>query len=173
LGDADFYGRWLVYAAHANKIFNNLKLDDPQFRAATETIEIAELLDFGIAATHFLCLLRQKFETFILETGDLVPFVLMVGMGFFTRTGDRYQMTLPLYLDADGVKKAHLELMRTQNVREDWIHPERLVVSMPLAKAANYQGLLSAMDQEERIAERRALLSQDSPKLKETRKTMH
>jgi hypothetical protein len=52
----------------------------------------------------------------------------MVEMGFFTLTGDRYQMTLPTKLDMDRVKQAHLKLAGTED--ENWIHPERRVMSL-------------------------------------------
>ena len=42
-------------------------------------------------------------------------------------------------------RKAHVWLAGTAD--DNWIHPERLVVSMPPARAAQYQRLLSDMDQ--------------------------
>jgi len=104
----------------------------------------------------------NKFQTFILDpdSADLVDFVLMVEMGFFTLTGDRYQMTLPTELNMDGVKRAHVKLARKED--EDWIHPERLVVDMPRARAMEFQRLLGDMDQDQRLADRRALLFLDS-----------
>ena len=80
-------------------------------------------------------------------------------MGFFALTGDRYQMTTPLNLDMDKVKQAHLKLARTED--EDWIHPERLVVDMPYARAKKYQCLLSDMNRDQQIADGRSLLFLD------------
>ena len=83
----------------------------------------------------------------------------MAEMGFFTLTGDRYQMTLPTNLDLDTVKQACLKLAETKD--EDWIHPQRLVVAMPRSQAEKYQRLLRNVSQAQRLADRRALLFLD------------
>jgi hypothetical protein len=80
-------------------------------------------------------------------------------MGFFVVTGDRYQMVLPQNLDVERVKQAHLTLAETED--EDWIHPDRLIVAMSHAKATQLQRLLGKMNQDQRLADRRLLLSLD------------
>ena len=104
---------------------------------------------------------EKELHTFVLETDlpDLEEFVLMAEMGFFTLTGDRYQMTLPTKLDLHTVKQAHLKLAATED--EDWIHPERLVLAIPRSRAEEYQRLLRNMPQDQRLADRRALLFLD------------
>jgi hypothetical protein len=161
-GDAEFYGQWLLKAAKANKLLQQAKSQDSSFCAAIDTIEIIRYLEFGIMGTVFVSMLVDKdFETFVLDrrSEDLVEFVLMVEMGFFKLTGDRYKMTLPRKLDVDRVKHAHLKLAATED--EDWVHPERLVVDMPHSKAKKYQSLLLEMNQGQRLADRRALLFLD------------
>jgi hypothetical protein len=159
-GDAKFYGQWLLDAAKANELLHQAKNDDPEFRARIDTLEIIRLLDFGIMATVFLSQLVDK-DTFSVQTDsmNLTEFMLMAEMGFFTLTGDRYQMTLPINLDMIALKKAHLKLAETDD--EDWIHPERLVVAMPNSRAQMYQRLLRDMSQPQRLADRRALLFLD------------
>jgi hypothetical protein len=123
---------------------------------------IAQLIDFGITATIFISRLAKEFHTFIVDVDafdDLSDFVLMAKMGFFTRTGDRYQMTLAPNLAMDTVKEAHLKLAETED--EDWIHPERLVVSIAYPYAHKCQHLLRKMSQDQRLADRRALLFLD------------
>jgi hypothetical protein len=161
-GDAEFYGNWLINADKANKLLQQARRDDPDFNSSVDVIEVPQCLDFGIMATVFLSKFRKKFDTFILdsESADLLDFVLMVEMGFFTLTGDRYQMTLPTKLDGDLVKQAHLKLVGTED--EDWIHPERLVVDMPRTRAIEFQRFLGEMDPGQRLADRRALLFLDS-----------
>jgi hypothetical protein len=162
-GDAEFYGHWLLSAAKANKLLEQAKRDDPEFRKAIDTLETCQCLDFGIMGTVFLSkFVDKEFETFVIDPDtedDLVDFVLMIEMGFFALTGERYQMTLPPNLDMDSVKQAHLKLAATED--EDWIHPERLIVDMPYSKAKKYQSLLRKMNQEQRLADRRALLFLD------------
>ena len=160
-GDAEFYARWLSDAAQANALLKEANKSDPEFSKAIETLEVVKVIDFGIAATLFLSQLAEYAYTFIVDEDavDLVEFVLMAEMGFFTRTGDRYQMTLPPILDINTVKQAHLKLAKTEN--DDWIQPEQLVVSMPYSQAFKYQHLLRTMSQDRRLADRRALLFLD------------
>jgi hypothetical protein len=128
-GDAEFYGNWLLMAAKANELLQQAKSDDPDFRNSIDTLEVWQLLDFGLMATCFIAQFVDKnFQTFVIapDSVDLTEFILMAEMGFFTLTGDRYQMTLPTKLDMNRIKRAHLKLAETED--EDWIHPERLVV---------------------------------------------
>jgi hypothetical protein len=161
-GDAEFYGQWLLSAAKANRLLQQAKRDDPEFRRAIDTLEMCQCLDFGITGTVFVSKLADKeFDTFVIDpsSADIIEFVLMVEMGFFVLTGDRYQMALPPDLDMDGVKQAHLKLAETED--KDWIHPEQLIVDMPYSKAEQYQRLLRNMNQDQRLADRRALLFLD------------
>jgi hypothetical protein len=161
-GDADFYGRWLQLAAIVNDLLQKAKQDDAEFREAIDTLELLQCLDYGIMATVFLSLFDKRFHTFVIDierSTDFSDFALMAEMGFFTLTGERYQMTLPTNLCMDEVKQAHLKLAATDD--EEWIHPERMIVSMPWSQAKRYQRLLSKMDQAQRLADRRALLFLD------------
>ena len=162
-GDAKFYGHWLITAAKAYELLENAKKNDAAFRTAIETLEFWQCLDFGIMATVFLSqFVGRKFETFVIDvndSADLLDFVLMAEMGFFVLTGNRYQMTLPASLDMDKVKQAHLKLARTED--DNWIHPEELIASVPYLHARKYQRLLGSMNQDQRLADRRALLFLD------------
>ena len=60
---------------------------------------------------------------------------MMLGMGFFVLTGDRYQMTIPVELTIEKVKSAVLNYAETED-SEYWLHPEHLVKTMSLAGAA-------------------------------------
>jgi hypothetical protein len=126
-GDAEFYGQWLLAAAKAKELLQTTKKRDAEFYAAIATLEMMQDLDFGIMATVFVSRLAVEFDTFIIDaaSSDLLDFVLMAEMGFFTRTGDRYQMTLPTSLEMGQIKRAHLKLARTED--DNWIHPEQLL----------------------------------------------
>jgi len=165
-GDADFYGRWLLDAAKANELLQQAKSGNRDLSEAVGSIEAYNRLDFGIMATVFVSQFTDKaFSTFVIDGSslngfeDLIDFVLMAEMGFFTLTGDRYQMTMPPNLDMDRVVKAHLKLAGTCD--DDWSHPEQLVVGISCARAKKYQRLLRHMNQGERLANRRALLFLD------------
>lgn len=161
-GDAKFYGLWLLSAAKISKLLKQARRNDRAFHEAVDIIEAFRRLDFGIMATVFVSQFTdKKFETFVIgaDSWDLIDFVLMLEMGFFELTRDRYQMILPSKLDIEVVRQAHLKLAATED--ENWIHPERLVVHMPRSKAGNYQNLLQNMNPKQRLADRRALLFLD------------
>ena len=167
-GDATFYGHWLLSAAEANELLQQAKRDDPNFDREIAILEEGQFLDFGKSATSFMSRFADKeFDTLVITTKpedintlyELVDFVLMVEMGFFVLTGDRYQMTLPPNLNKEKVKQAHLKLAETED--EEWIHPERLCMDMPYLQAATYQRLLRTMNQDQRLAHRRAVLFLD------------
>jgi hypothetical protein len=161
-GDAEFYGQWLLNAAKAQTLLEQARSDDASFCSAVEVLEVMQCLDYGITAMVFLSQFADKeFQTFLFDPNslDLNDFALMVEMGFFTLTGDRYQMTLPRDLDMERVKQAHVKLAETED--KDWVHPERLVAHMPHARAMDVQQLLGRMNQKQRLADRRALLFLD------------
>src|SRR5262249_53589873 len=156
-------GNWLRMAAKANELLQEARNGDSDFNKSIETLEMLQCLDFGIMATVFLSqFVDKKFYTFVFdpaESAHLLDFALMVEMGFFTLTEDRYQMTLPTELDIDLVKQAHLKLAGTED--EEWIYLEQLIVDMPRARAIEFQRLLGDMDQDQRLADRRSLLFLD------------
>ena len=161
-GDADFYGHWLLEAAKAQRLLDQAKRDDAAFREALDTtVEICHCLDYGIMATVLLSQFakNKQFQTFTVDIAyfDPIDFTLMVEMGFFVLTGDRYQMALPQNLNIEFVKQAHLKLAGT----ELWIHLERLIVAIPHARATQFQRLLGEMNQDQRLADRRLLLFLD------------
>ncbi len=169
-GDAEFYGNWLLSAAKANELLQQAKRDDPDFCKTMDVIECIRMLDIGVAATSFVSQFAasKQFDTFVIIAGrddadadsnEHIDFVTMVEMGFFTLTGDRYQITLPTTLDLATIKKAHLKLAETED--EDWIHPERLFVDMPKSQAETYQRVLGKIGQAQRLADRKALLFLD------------
>jgi hypothetical protein len=155
-GDADFCGRWLLAAAKAYTLLSKARARDPDFGRIIFDLEFSRLFNYGIMSIVFLGAFTDKhFHTFTLETNheDLIEFAVMAEMGFFTLTGDRYQMTIPEKLNLKIVITAHLKL-----ATED---PEDLVVAMPSSKAAWLQKSLSAIDEAQRLADRRALLFWD------------
>ena len=73
------------------------------------------------------------------EEAELVEeFVMMVEMGFFVLTGQRYQMAIPEQLDMDVVKRAALKFAKTED-EESYLHPVYLVATMPYAEAEAWQ----------------------------------
>jgi hypothetical protein len=84
---------------------------------------------------------------------------MMLALGFFRLTGQRYQMTIPPRLTLERVKEAALTVARTED-GENGLRPQDLVLTMPLSEARMWQALLRSMDQSQRHADRLLLLDQ-------------
>ena len=83
---------------------------------------------------------------------------MMVEMGFFVRTSERYQMMIPTSLNMKKVRAAMLKLAQTED-EQYYLHPEHLVVTMPYAQTKEWQARLHQMSQDHRCADRDLLLS--------------
>jgi hypothetical protein len=84
---------------------------------------------------------------------------MMLALGFFRLTGQRYQMTIPPQLTLERVKEAALKVARTED-GENGLRPQDLVLTMPLSEARMWQARLRSMDQSQRRADRLLLLDQ-------------
>src|SRR5712692_335226 len=108
-GDAEFFGRWLLAADKANKLWNEAA-KDPTFDKQVERLQVVYKLDLCMAALALLLELHEHFVAFPLrldsEEGEL--FAILAEMGFFALTGERYQMVIPRRLNIARVKRALL-----------------------------------------------------------------
>src|SRR5262249_32481709 len=85
-------------------------------------------------------------------------FAMMVEMGFFVLTGERYQMVIPKKVSLEAVKSAALRLAKT-DVDEEWfVRPECLITTVPLSRAKEWQERLRRMDENHRLVDRLLLL---------------
>ena len=159
-GDAEFYGRWLLAAAKAEALWKEA-ISDPSFQKQIEVVKVLVIPDFSIAATVLLSKFEKNlFSTSVGLTSEEVDLfneiVMMVEMGFFVLTGDRYQMMIPTKLKIGKVKRAALMFAQTEDA--DGLHPERLVATMPYARAEEWQRRLRQLDENQRCADRLLLL---------------
>jgi hypothetical protein len=116
--------------------------------------------DFNIAATVLLSRLEQNFASLVVDlNSEIEPeeFAMMVGMGFFVRTGQRYQMVIPKRLTLGKVKNAALALAKTED-EEYILHPEHIITIMPYGEAKAWQTRLRKMNEVHRQADRLVLL---------------
>ena len=81
-----------------------------------------------------------------LDSYDGEDFVMMVGMGFFVRTHQSYQMTIPPCLTAEKVRAAVIGYANTED-EEYMLHPESLITTLPFAQAKALQNRLRAVDE--------------------------
>jgi hypothetical protein len=157
--DTKFYGNWLLAAAKANELWTEA-LKNPRFSKRVDRLTIAYIPDFNIGATVLLLRLEQNLASLVVNlNGEEEPeeFAMMIGMGFFVLTGERYQMVIPTRLTLGKVMKAALRLAKTED-EDYYLHPEHIITTMPYAEAKAWQSRLRAMDETHRQADRVLLL---------------
>jgi hypothetical protein len=157
-GDTEFYGSWLLAIAKADALWKEAT-KDPSFEKQVDRLMVVYIPDFGIIGTVLLSRLEKNFASFLVdlkeEEGEV--FVMMVEMGFFALTGQRYQMVVAAHLDIKSVKSAALKLAQTED-EECYLHPERVVTTMPYTQAKEWQARLRLMNEDQRCADRLLLL---------------
>lgn len=158
-GDAEFLGKWLLAASRANELLTRVR-EEAAFRGTMFTVDIITIRDFGISAIVVLSKLAENFSTvlFSLEELDMNDVAIMAELGFYQRTGDRYQMTIPARIDIHRVKMALRKFAETEDA-EYVLHPENLVHTIQMSEGKTWQERLKQMDEEQRLADRDALLS--------------
>ena len=165
-GDAEFYGKWLLSAAIAQALWEGARRD-PGFAKQIESVTVCWIPQFAIGATVMLSRLEENLASIAIGMNDadgmeFDEFAMMVEMGFFVLTGERYQMVIPTKLDIETVKRAVLAYARTED-EEGMLRPEYLVTTMPYTRAKEWQARLRHMDEDRRRADRALLLEQISP----------
>jgi hypothetical protein len=157
-GDAEFLGKWLLAASRANELLTRVR-EEAAFQGTMSAVDIIHVRDFGISATVVLSKLAENFSTvlFSLEELDTNDVAIMAELGFYQRTGDRYQMTLPTRLDIRRVKTALGKFVETEDP-EYFLHPEKLIRTIRVSEGKAWQERLKQMDEDQRLADRDALL---------------
>ena len=157
-GDAEFLGKWLLAAARANELLTRVR-EEVTFQRTMLAVDIICVRDFEISATVVLSKLAENFSTvlFSLEELDTNDVAIMAELGFYQCTGDRYQMTLPTRIDIHRVKKALRRFAETEDP-EWFLHPEKLIHTIPMSEGKAWQGRLKQMDEKQRLSDRNALL---------------
>jgi hypothetical protein len=153
--DTKFYANWLLAAAKANELWTEA-LNNPRFSKRVDLLTAFVLPDFSVGATVLLSRLEQNLASFVISLNEeTVPeeFAMMIEMGFFALTGQRYQMVIPTRLTLRKIMKAALRLAQTEAEGEDGLdvlHPECIITTMPLAEAKAWQSRLRQMDEAHR-----------------------
>jgi hypothetical protein len=158
-GDAQFLGRWLLTAAKADKLLQEQLERDPEFKLSVERIELECAFQFSPTATKSIELLMKDSTSFSLSVFDLWGdvFAVMAEIGFFSRTGDRYQMTLPKPVTRAKIKAALLRLVNTED-EDNTMHPEHLVCCLDQREIRDWQFRLDRLPWTHRVADRNILL---------------
>jgi hypothetical protein len=140
-GDAEFYAEWLSSAAKAEEL-RVQAFEDENFNKRITTVCVGYIPDFCLGASALLMRFKEHRSTFTIlfntdrDLDDGADFVMMLGMGFFELTGQRYQMIIPSPLTLETVKAA---MIKFANTEDDCctLHPEDLAVTMPHAQLRN------------------------------------
>jgi hypothetical protein len=160
-GEAEFLGRWLLAAVEADKTFEQQRKQNPNLKEQISRIEVEYLFSFQPASTRFVELLMKNLACFTLdlweEWGEI--FTVMAGLGFFRRTGERYQMTLPQEINGPMIEDALLRLAATED-EECYLHAEDLVSCLTKANAHKWHDLLERQPWMERVVDRALLLEE-------------
>jgi hypothetical protein len=130
-GDAGFYGKWLLAAAHAETLWKEARID-PEFEKRVQRVCVAYIPDFGIGASAMLRQLLKRYRTTLvldLDSEDAEDFAMMVTMGLFAFQNGRYRMRIPSDLSLAKVKEAILRYAGTED-EECALHPEHVVNTM-------------------------------------------
>jgi len=131
---------------------------------------VAYIVSFSPAATKFIELLMKNLTCFPLELGKEwgAMFTVMAELGFFSPTGDRYQMTIPQDISGLKIEAALLRLASTED-DEYHFYPEFLVWGhfLPKDVAEVWSHRLKCMPWRQRVADRELLLGETDFKLKE------
>jgi hypothetical protein len=159
--DADFTYRWLQAAIEADRLLQLYFDENPGFRSSISRLEIAWAIQFAVSAMAFVGMWLENKSTFSLdltsEWGEIA--CEMAAVGFFSQTGDRYQMTIPKCLTVNQIREALLQLASTEDA-EYVLHPEWLLASTTKKEIQEWQQRLSAMPWQQRVADRDALLAE-------------
>jgi hypothetical protein len=158
-GDAEFYARWLASAAKAQGLWKKA-LKDREFRRQVKQFLYCYIPDFGMGAAALLGQLWKNGVSALVDLSEeqySTDFAMMVTMGFFKRTGKRYQMTVPDQLNIEAVKSAALQMTHTLNSNY-MPQPGVFVTSMRKDEARACRKRLRDMNQDLRIGKRSRLL---------------
>ena len=146
-GKVEFFGKWLVAAAKADALWNKALKD----RIFEQQVALLCVPIFDMAAMSFVLMLQKNHISFMVplncELSDEVEeLAMMIEMGFFVRTGQHYQMAIPVDLNMKKIKMAALKFVQTAD--KESLHPEHLVATIPYAEAKAWQRRQCKLDED-------------------------
>jgi hypothetical protein len=162
--DAELMMQWLQAAIECDRLLEQYRQEHPEFRDSISNLEVIALIYFKSAATAFLrkwLKSRVAFSLSLRSSFWITMFTIMVGIGFFTRTGDRYQITVPNRISIDEIAEASIALAQTED-DQYYLHPERFLVTTTRYWAKSIRQRLRSLDESTRLAEREVLLAASS-----------
>ena len=152
-GKVEFFGKWLVAAAKAAALWNKA-FQDRIFEQQVALLTAACVPIFDMAAMSFVLVLQKNHISFMVplnrelseELHEVEALAMMIEMGFFVRTGQHYQMAIPVNLNIKTVKMAALKFAKTAD--EESLHLDTLVATIPYAEAKAWQSRQRKLDED-------------------------
>jgi hypothetical protein len=159
--DAEFICRWLQSAIEADRLRQSFH-DDPGLKSSASRLKVGSNSEFATSAIVFIRMWLERGDTFSFELlnsewGEIA--CVMAAVGFFSQTGDRYQMTIPKHLTINEINRTLLQLANTVDA-EGVLHPEDLLATSSREQTQEWEQRLSAMPWQQRVADRDALLAE-------------
>ena len=132
LSDPKFTSQWLLAAVQADRLLQDCYRQDPTFRPTINRLEFNYEVEFSFASLAFLAMcLEDGIFSLSLDREWADSFAIMATTGFFTVTGERYQVTLPKELTMQTIRSALLRLIATEDLQGPFeLHPERLLTTL-------------------------------------------
>ena len=133
-------------------------LRDPLFVKKIDLLTAVTIPDFSICATVLLSQFEKELCSIVIATGadEVDEFAMLIDLGFFVRTEQRYQMVIPSQLNIAKVKRAALRLANIGEKR--YVNPSCFLATMPQLLANKWQHCFRKMGESRRCARRQALL---------------
>jgi hypothetical protein len=158
--DIDFATAWLNAAVGARESLCECS-KERRFRWSLDYLQIGSCIEFHSSAMDFVGGWLHGKGAFEFEVSrDYVrgvTFTVMNALGFFTLTGQRYQMTIPANVTHEEIRKAVHRLTEIHD-GNGCFYPEDLAVSIEPQEAEEWAIRLRGMKEDERLADRNALL---------------
>jgi hypothetical protein len=160
-GDAEFICRWLNAAMESDRLLQQHFEQKPEFRKSISRLETEYCVEFAPAGTVFIRKWLKDRRSFVLNLRNSMwaeIFTVMVGTGFFTRTVNHYQMTVPRSIELGFITESLRQLAETEDA-EYYLHPERHLITMKAYQAGLVREWLRVRDEETRLTDREKLLA--------------
>jgi hypothetical protein len=141
--DASLRARWLLAAEKADRLFLRAS-ENPVFAEKIEPLTSCYWLDLRNAAVTMMMYFNLSSAAAIVPVWDMPwgeEFAVLAQLGFFICRGDRYYLVVPKQLSVRKIKRACLDVVKTE--LDEILHPEALLTTMSLRDARVAQGQLS------------------------------
>jgi hypothetical protein len=159
--DAEFIRGWLDAALQSDQLLQQHFEQKPDFRKIISRLEVEYCIEFAPAAAWFIRKWLKDKRSFYIDLLDspwAEMFTVMVGVGFFTRTGNYYQMTLPGLVELESITESLHQFAETEDA---WyfLHPERHIATQTRYQAKALYQRIRSKDEATRLADRAKLLA--------------